>query len=439
MGVLLDLVYLSGLGLASPWLAYKAVTRPRHVRGLRQRLGLEPPRPAAAERPTIWLHGVSVGEILAAKTFVKALGEAFPGFRTVLSTTTSTGQEVARKTYPDHQVFYFPADFSWSVRRVFEAIKPSLIVLVELELWPNFLEHAQRAGVPVTVVNGRISARSSHRYGLAPGLVRRMFHRIAHYGVQTEDYAERFRSLGVPDDRITVTGTMKYDAVRSSTDIDVPVLRERLGLAADAPVLIGGSTHPGEEAALLAAFQTLRQTHDDLRLVLVPRHNERSDELERELVAAGETVQRFSTLDKSDLDSSGRAPVILVDVMGELGRLYGVADICFVGGSLIRHGGQNILEPAGLGKPVVFGPHCFNFQESVDDLLAEQAAIQVADQSELTRVLGELLAEPERARSLGERALDCLERKRGATARTIELLSKFTGQVPAGPQEELRL
>ena len=152
-----------------------------------------------------------------------------------------------------------------------------------------------------------------------------------------------------------------------------------------------------------------------------------------------ETVQRFSTLDKSDLDSSGRAPVILVDVMGELGRLYGVADICFVGGSLIRHGGQNILEPAGLGKPVVFGPHCFNFQESVDDLLAEQAAIQVADQSEPTRVLGELLAEPERARSLGERALDCLERKRGATARTIELLSKFTGQVPAGPQEELRL
>lgn len=423
MGLLLDLAYSGALALASPFLIYKALTRPRHTHGLSSRLGFGLPKPS--DTPTIWVHGVSVGEILAAKTFIKDLEAAFPEKQIVISTTTSTGQEVARKTYPELPLFYFPIDFSWSVARVFESIRPELIVLVELELWPNFLEHARQRKVPVAVINGRISERSAHRYGLAPGFVRRMFQYVQLYCVQTGTYSSRFKELGVDGERIRVTDSMKYDNVRSPENIDAKALRARLGIEAGAKVLLGGSTHPSEERALLEIFLRLREHHDEqLRLILVPRHNERADEVEREIESLGERCLRFSKLDDRDPE---QRPVILVDVIGELGRLYAAADFCFVGGSLIRHGGQNILEPASLGKAVLFGPHCFNFQESVDDLLDNHGAIQVQDSEKLFSALADLLAKPERVQDLGRQALATLEKKRGATQKTIAELSKLLG------------
>jgi 3-deoxy-D-manno-octulosonic-acid transferase len=420
LGVLIDCLYLTALSLASPFLIYKTITRPRHVRGLRRRLGFNLPK--AGESPCIWVHGVSVGEILAAKPFVKALEEAFPGTEIVISTTTSTGQEVAVKNYPNHKVFYFPIDFSFSVSRVVNAINPKLIVLVELELWPNFLQYAERKNIPVAVINGRISERSSRRYNLAPAIVSKMLQNVALYCVQTDTYADRFRSLGVREERLSVTDSMKYDSVRSPKDVDAPAIRKRLGITPSAPVLIGGSTHPSEEQIIIESFLELRKAHSDLRLILVPRHNERSSELEKDIQNMGEACLRFSQIEEQ-APKMEQAPVILVDVMGELGRLYAAADLCFVGGSLIPHGGQNILEPANLGKAVLFGPHCFNFQESVDDLLAHNAALQVEDAKALTSALGNLLENPDRCQALGAQARATLERKRGATRKTIEKLS----------------
>jgi 3-deoxy-D-manno-octulosonic-acid transferase len=420
LGVLIDCLYLTALSLASPFLIYKAVTRPRHVRGLGKRLGLTLPSPTTS--PCIWVHGVSVGEILAAKTFVKALEQAFPETEIVISTTTSTGQEVALKTYPDHKVFYFPIDFSLSVSRIVNVINPKLIILIELELWPNFLGFAHRKGIPVAVINGRISKRSARRYSFAPAIVSAMFQNVALYCVQTKIYAERFRSLGVLDERLVVTDSMKYDSVRSPEDVDAPAIRKRLGISPSAPVLIGGSTHPSEEQTLINSFLHLRKQHPDLRLILVPRHNERAPELEKDIQSTGETCLLFSSIDEQ-ANPDEPTPIILVDVMGELGHLYAAADLCFVGGSLIPHGGQNILEPANLGKVVLFGPHCFNFQESVDDLLAHNAALQVKDAQTLTSALADLLANPDRCKTFGEEAFATLEHKRGATLKTIKNLS----------------
>lgn len=424
------MLYSTALGLASPYLIYKAATRPRHVRGLRSRLGLDLPQ--ASETPCIWVHGVSVGEIKAAKTFIDALSEAFPQIETVLSTTTSTGQEVALKEYEGRRVFYFPADFSWSVSRVFDVIKPCLIVLMELELWPNFLEYAKKQKVPVAVVNGRISERSTRRFVRAQRFVRGMFENVDRFVVQTEAYAQRFASIGVAARRITVTGNLKYDNLKTPEDVDAVRIRERLGIAVEAPVLIGGSTHPSEERALLRIFQRLKATTPALRLILVPRHNERAGDVEKEIHAAGEACLRFSQLDELAEEARGEgAPVILVDVMGELGRLYAVADLCFVGGSLIPHGGQNMLEPASLGKAVVVGPHCHNFPKEVDDLLSVEGIVQVSDEDQLGDTLAALLEEPERARALGRNARQIIERNRGATRRTIEVLSAMLDRISA--------
>lgn len=420
MGFLINCLYLFVVCLASPFLVYKAITRPRHIRGLRRRLGFDLPCPG--EKQCIWVHGVSVGEILAAKTFVKALAEAFPDTEIVISTTTSTGQEVAVKNYPDHKVFYFPIDFTFSVSRIVKTINPKLIVLIELELWPNFLRYANKKAIPVAVINGRISERSSRRYGLAPAIVSSMFQNVALYCVQTESYAERFRSLGVLPERLSVTDSMKYDSVRSPGDIDAVAIRKRLGIAEDAPVLLGGSTHPKEEVFLMESFLELREKHPKLRLILVPRHNERAPEIEKDIIGMGEKCLLFSNIPTENTPRDDH-PIILVDVMGELGRLYAAADLCFVGGSLIPHGGQNILEPANLGKAVLFGPHCFNFQESVDDLLAREAALQVEDAKALTNALAALLNDPDRCKALGAEARATLELKRGATKKTIEKLS----------------
>lgn len=424
-----DVVYGALLIAFTPWLAYKSLRTGKYRRGWKERLGHVPPRPSHPAR--VWFHGVSVGETLAAESPAAALKELAPEAEVVFSATTDTGLAVARKTHGEDHAFRFPLDFSRPVRRAFDHVQPALIVLMELEVWPNFTAEAARRGIPVVVVNGRITARSARRYRLAWPLLRASFRRVRLWLMQSEEYAARLRELGVEERRIIVSGNVKYDAVDTTPPPpeERAALRKDLGLEPAHAVLIGGSTHPGEEKALLDACNLLQEQHPALRLILVPRHPERLAGVEEEIKVAGHTCIRLSTLREHGAEKTrqkavtGHAPpVLLVDTMGELGRLYRAADFAFVGGSLIPHGGQNVMEPAGIGLPVVFGPHMHNFTEAVEILTQADGARQVSAGTELPGVLEEWLKDPAAARLTGEKAAAALQKRQGASKYVAEYL-----------------
>lgn len=425
MASLVDFAYYGGLLLASPFLAAKLAPKRgrRHLTGLRERLGECPRRPG--QRPCVWIHGVSVGEVRVASLLMKALETALPDHELVLSTTTGTGQEVARRAHPRQRVIYYPIDFSWAVRRTLDAIRPDLVVLVELEIWPNFLTEAYRRGVAVALANGRISEKSFRGYRHVRGWLFDPLGKIGRFCVQTDTYADRFLRLGIPARQIVVTGSMKYDQI-STQAADPEATRRDMGLGRDEPVLIGGSTHPGEERALVEAYARLRARHPDLRLVLVPRHTERAPEIERMVGELLPGVQRRShRLAHRIQDPLPPGQVLLVDTIGELGRLYAACDVAFVGGSLIPHGGQNMLEPVALGRPTVFGPSWVNFKEPVERLLGAGGAREVSGPEDLQRALGELLDRREDATAMGERGRQAILDARGATERTVRVLQDY--------------
>jgi 3-deoxy-D-manno-octulosonic-acid transferase len=437
----IDFAYYALLLLAWPVFLWKALRKRgrRHLAGLRQRLGACAPR--QGDRPCIWIHGVSVGEILATEPLLGALRRDLPEYEVVLSTTTGTGQQVARRSHPELQVIYFPLDFSWAVHRVFQAIRPDLVVLVELEVWPNFVAEAERRRVPVAIVNGRITERSFRGYRRVRQLFFAPLRRLGRVCAQTEAYARRFQALGVPARRIHITGSMKYDQLTVGEAPERAATRRDFGLGPDETVIIGGSTHPGEERALLACYVALREDHPDLRLVLCPRHNERTGAVQQEVRdLAGEVTLR------TDQDTADSPPpvlepgqVLLVDTMGELGRLYAAADVVFVGGSLIPHGGQNMLEPVMLGRPTLFGPFCDNFKEPVGRLLRAQGARQVQREDELEPALRELLDRPEQAQAMGLRGREALLAARGATDRTLAVIRSQLRQSPRSRRVVRRL
>lgn len=422
---LVDFFYYGSLLLASPWIVYK-VGHPRgrrHLMGLRERLGDCTPR--EGKRPCIWIHGVSVGEIRAATTLVEALQRDLPDHEIVLSTTTGTGQAVAKRTYPNHKVFYFPFDFSWSVGKVFSAIRPDLVILVELEIWPNFLQESQRRRIPVVLVNGRITDRSYNGYRLVRGWLFDPIGKIGTFCVQTERYAERFRRLGIPANHIHVTGSVKYDQLQTQ-QANAAETRRDLGVGQEEQVLMGGSTHPGEERALLVAYRELLKERPHLRLILVPRHTERTDEVASAVKEfAPGVVRRTERLAAKATDSLAPGSVLLVDTVGELGRLYCAADVVFVGGSLIPHGGQNVMEPIMYGKPTVFGPHMSNFRDPVQRLLAASGALQVQSGGDLASAFAGLLDAPEDAQAMGARGREALCAAQGATDETVSIIRAF--------------
>jgi 3-deoxy-D-manno-octulosonic-acid transferase len=425
---LVDFAYYAGLLLASPVLTYKVARKRgrRHLSGLKERLGECEKR--LGQRPCIWIHGVSVGEIQAARTLVDALERELPEFEIVLSTTTGTGQEVAKRTYPDKRVFYFPIDFTWSVARVFRAIRPSVVVLVELEIWPNFLHEAHRQRIPIALVNGRISAKSFRSYSFVRSLLFDPVGKIGLFFVQTELYAERFRKLGIPPRQIEVTGSVKYDQL-AAKDLDPSEVRRDMGVGPEDLVLMGGSTHPSEEASLLEAYLSLRDDFPGLRLVLVPRHTERTSEVLELLQAKAQVTRRTEQVAaRGGASISSPLPegeVLLVDTVGELGRLYCAADLVFVGGSLIPHGGQNMLEPVMYAKPTVFGPHWVNFEEPVKRLLAAEGVREIKGAAELEPALRELLSDRDAAHAMGERGRQAMLAAQGATEATVRGLARF--------------
>lgn len=407
-----------------PLLVYRMLLHPRYRAGLKERTGRVPR--LDSDRPVVWVHGVSVGEIRAAGRVIERLERSYPHLRLVISSTTPNGHAVASKQYREHTIIYFPLDFGLSPGRALDRIAPRIVLLMELEIWPNFLMAAARRAIPVAVINGRISEQSFKGYRRMRGLLPE-FDLISIYCVQDNSYRERLLKLGVSPEKIHITGNMKYDSVV------LPVPGEdaddlRTWLSPDGePVVVCGSTHADEELWLA---ETVRRVESELdtvvRLVVVPRHPERAPAVCERLRASGFRCARWS--EREALRGPlGAGEVVLVDTIGQLQGFYAACDLAFVGGSLAPKGGQNMLEPAALGKAVLFGPHVGNFATDVDLLLRAGAAVRVEDLDELRAVLAELLRDPERRGVLGRTAAAVIRENQGATERTLSVLEGLLG------------
>lgn len=428
MPYLLNLLYAALLVVASPWLVYAAVRKKKYREGFAEKLlGLVPKREGA--EPCVWIHAVSVGEVALIASLVKQLRFERPNWRIVVSTTTQTGLETARKKYPELTSFYCPLDFSWAVRTAMRRMRPSLLVLAELELWPNLVRAAGEMQVPVAVVNGRLGERSFRGYRKIRFAMSRLLRGIAVVAVQNEEYKARFVGLGCDPARLSVTGSLKFDgAVSDRRNPQTLRLAESAGVQLGKPgtgdvVFLAGSTQEGEEAAALDAYRAAVADFPKLRLILVPRHPDRFEEVAELCRRSGFAFRRRTELgvvQKSTIDD--RWQVLLVDAIGELGAWWGLAQIAFVGGSFGDRGGQNMLEPAAYGAAVSFGPNTWNFRDIAGALVAAGGAEVVADPAALTAFVRRALSEPVFAATLGDRARQLVSANRGATLRTVQLL-----------------
>jgi 3-deoxy-D-manno-octulosonic-acid transferase len=416
------LFYLALLVACAPLILWTAFRTGKYRDGYREKiLGLVPRREVDAT--CVWIHAVSVGEVNLLATLLVELRAAHPNWQFVVSTTSRTGYELARKKYADLTVFYCPLDFSWAVRTAMRRIRPTLLVLAELELWPNLILAAKRQGARVAIVNGRMSDTSFPGYRRIRPLVSRLLTHVDLIAAQNEESAERFRALGTPQERVHVTGSLKYDG--APTDRNNPqtvALRTLAGLAEDDVVFLAGSTQEPEEQIAVDIFRRLASEHPRLRLVLVPRHPERFDAVAKLLDDSNLTWCRRS---QSTTRSSLHSPILLVDTVGELGAWWGTATIAFVGGSFGSRGGQNMIEPAAYGAAVSFGPNTRNFRDVVTALLAANAAVVVHDADELESFVRRSLDEPAWATAFGTRAQAFVQTQLGATTRTVTLVESL--------------
>jgi 3-deoxy-D-manno-octulosonic-acid transferase len=406
-----------------PWFLWKGRATGKYLRTFRERMGRLPVYLNVDGDRSIWIHAVSVGEVLAARPLVPSLRERFPSHRIFVSTTTMTGNAVARKSLRGVDgLFYTPFDFPHPVRNALEVLNPSLLLLIETELWPNLIHEAHRRGTRIALVNGRISPRSFPRYRRFRRLLAGTLAEVDLFLMQGDAHAERILAMGAPPERVQVTGNLKFDAVEPGR------LPERLvkllhgGAGPLRPMWVAGSTMGGEEELVLSAFHRVRSEVPEARLVIAPRHPERFDAVAPLVEAAGFRCLRRTALDPLAWRDG---EVLLLDTLGELSQLYALASVVFVGGSLVPAGGHNILEPAVAGKPVVVGPHMENFQEIADQFRAESAMVQVGSPDELAHEVSALLLDEGRSRDLGERARDLVGRNRGAVSRTAGALSSL--------------
>ena len=423
MRYLLDFLYLCTLMLLFPWLLFKSCTTGKYRRGLAAKLfGLSkmPEELARDPRPRVWFHGVSVGEIHLLRQVVAAFRQRHPEFACVISTTTDTGFDEARQRFPDLAVVYYPFDFSWAVRRTLKTIDPVLIVLAEGELWPNFLSAAKRQAIPVASINGRMSPRSYRNYRRLGGLARWLLGHLDLCAVQTQEYADNLLALGIAPQKVHVTGSVKYDGVSASRgNPKTQELRQLFDVRSEDVIWIAGSTQAPEEEIVLDIFRRLQLTQPNLRLFIVPRQKDRFEEVARLLENSGLPFSRRPLA----APRLPRSALILVDTIGELGALWGLADVAFVGGSMDgKRGGQNMIEPAAYGAAVVFGPHVWNFKEPAANLVAIGGAVQINNAMELEVALRRLLDSREERQQRGAIAQRFVLQQQGATARTIALL-----------------
>ena len=424
------ILYNIVLWLAMPFIIayhlYRSVSRGRRP-AFAERFGFIPKERSAGLEGggTIWVHAVSVGETIAVKPLLKAIKKGFPGIRIVLSNVTETGRSIAEKTAGIDQCIYFPFDYRFAARRALKQVRPCLVVIVETEIWPNFLRVTREMGVPALLVNGRISDRSLNRYLAMRKFFKPVLANIAAFCMQSAEDARRIIAIGAEPERVHVTGNLKYDIpVHVPTDDQKRDLRDICKIPAGIMVITAGSTHAGEEEILLAAYRQLLDGGRECFLVLAPRHPERGGEVAELIKSRDMPFTVCSALDRRE-EMFRPGEILLVDTVGELMRFYTVSDIVFVGGSLTATGGHNILEPASLGVPVIFGPHMQNFRESATLLLACGGGFQARDGEELITLLQLLLNDEAKRRDTGQKGMKLLLENSGATEMQMEVIKKF--------------
>lgn len=445
MYALYSLLTALGVLLLSPYFLVRGLFQGKYLRNIPERLGWRFPRelrrrrsPGAPEK-SVWIHAVSVGEVLAVLPLAKAVKARFPEYRLVISTTTVTGQKIARERmrFAD-SIFYFPLDWRGPVRRALRAARPASVIIVETEIWPNFLRECRRAGVPVVFVNGRLSERSLRGYrralalsaGLLSGFFKKVLNDAAFFLMQSKDDAARLIALGAPADRVLITGNMKYDVGDTGDSPLADWLEGELSVSDRRPVVVAGSVLANEENSVLKAFAAVEREYPTALLVLAPRKPEQFDAAATIVSDSRRRLLRRRYVSLDGPRGAALAPavsVFLLDSLGELAGLYRVADVAFVGGSLVPGGGHNILEPAAFGKVPVFGPSMENFREMAGKFLAAGAALQVKNSDALGAAWTSLLKDSDRAARMGAAARELVERNRGATARAVEQIASLIG------------
>jgi 3-deoxy-D-manno-octulosonic-acid transferase len=426
-----NLALMAALVVGSPWWIFRLLTTQKYREGLMERLGHVRQLTTINGRPLIWVHAVSVGEVLAVTRLVKTLDAELPDYLVVVSTTTRTGQTLARERFGANRVFYCPLDLPWAVSAHLNALQPRMLILAETEFWPNVLSGCFRRNIPVAVVNARISDRSWPRYLRLRALWKPLLSRLSRVLAQSETDAERLRAIGCQPERVTVAGNLKFDVRAVEETEAVRLLRES---AAGLRLIVAGSTLEGEESILLEAWPQLLKADSQLAMVLAPRHPERFAAVAALLEKSGISwVKRsdWSSQPAGLLQPLQRGQIVLLDTIGELASVYSLATVAFVGGSLVPAGGHNPLEPAQFGVPIAMGPHYVNFRAIVD-LLIEQNAIRIAEPTELAPTLIDLLQKD--AAQIGARARNVFESQAGATDRTVSALRILLAETnPGGP------
>jgi 3-deoxy-D-manno-octulosonic-acid transferase len=421
---LLNLLYLAAWVALAPWLCWQAWFRKKPMRGLKAKWfgDVGPFANASGSEKIIWFHGVSVGEIHLLRQVVARFRERFPDWQCVISTTTNTGHDEACKHFAVLPVIYWPFDFTWAVDAALRTIQPNLVVLSEGEMWPNFVRGAKNRGVKLALINGRMSPRSARRFLMFRWLLTGVFGRLDGIGAQNDEYREHYEALGAVN--VVTTGNIKYDGVNvERRNGKTEAMRTLLGISSDALVWVCGSTQDPEESIAIDIYRRARQKHPHLRLILVPRHPERFDDVARLLEKSGMPFVRRTSIRSTATDA-----IILGDTIGELSAIWGLADLAFVGGSLDgKRGGQNMIEPSAYGAAVLFGPHTWNFKQTVADLLARDAAIQVRDAGELETQAFRLLDDAALRQRLGTAARAFVLSQQGATERTLDALAILMG------------
>lgn len=425
----LNFVYATIILLGLPWILWCAWRHGKYREGFGEKLlGNVPVR--KGDRPCVWLHAVSVGEVNLLGTLIGELQSRSPEFELFISTTTKTGYDLARKKYADHTVFYCPLDFSWAVRQAMNRVRPDALVLAELELWPNLIAAAKEQGASVAIVNGRLSEKSHRGYQRIARLIAPVLQKIDLIAAQDKTTAKRFSSLGAKRQTVKTTGSLKFDGVE--THRDNPQTRELAklaGLSDSEVVFLAGSTQAPEEEFAIRTFQELSPRFPNLRLVLVPRHPQRFDEVAGLLQRSGVAWDRRSSLEAAE--TKARAPVLLVDTIGELGAWWGTAQNAFVGGSFGSREGQNMLEPAAFGAAISFGPRTRNFRDIVSLLQAADGAIVLEEPEQLKTFVERCLEAPQWAADLGTRSQNVVLSHQGATAKTVDFLLEL---LPTGDE-----
>src|SRR6266851_2691688 len=445
MYALYSLLMAAGLLLLSPYFLLRGLIRGKYLSNIPERLGWRfPPGlrgaiSSSSPEKSIWIHAVSVGEVLAVLPLAQQLKKKFPLRRLVVSTTTVTGQKIARERMPfADAVFYFPLDWRDPVRRALDAARAGAVIIVETEIWPNFLRECRRAHVPVIFVNGRLSERSFRGYGRAlsysagtlAGFLKKVLSDAALFLMQSEEDAARLIALGAPGERVLVSGNLKYDLAEPGESPLSAWLETELAKSSRHPVVVAGSVLANEEVSVLRAFADVEREFPRALLVLAPRKPEQFESAAAIVAESGRKLLRRRDLalnGTGNVALSEQVHVFLLDSLGELAGLYRLADAVFVGGSLVSGGGHNILEPASFSKVPVYGPSMENFREMSENFLTAGAAIQVKSSRDLGAAWGGLLRDPSRAARMGTSAREMVDRNRGATQRVLEHIEHIVG------------